>query len=354
VSAFARAGEKILLKPNLLAGEVPDRAVTVHPSVFKATAEVFQQKGIRLCYGDSPGIGRPEKVAAKAGIKAAADEMGIPMADFQTGVKISFADALMATEFKIARGVMESDGLVSISKMKTHGLTRITGAVKNQFGCIPGFAKAEYHVKMADIYDFSAVLADITRYLNPRLYIMDGIVAMEGNGPRGGEPRKMKVLLFSTDPLALDAIFCRLIDLNPEFVPFIKVGREAGLGCDRFEDIEIKGDAVEPMIARDFKVSRQPPTRYITSRVLPGFLKDLLSPRPVIDYDRCSRCGQCIRQCPVNPGAVKWDNDHTTNHRQPIYNYRLCIRCYCCQEICPEQAISIKTPWLGNFLYRLK
>lgn len=352
VSAFARAGENILLKPNLLAGEVPDRAVTVHPSVFKATAEIFRQQGVRLCYGDSPGIGRPEKVAAKAGLLAVADEMGIPMADFHTGVKVSFADGIKAREFKIARGVMESDGLVSLSKMKTHGLTRITGALKNQFGCIPGLAKTEYHVKMADIYDFSAVLTDITRYLKPRLYIMDGIVAMEGNGPRGGDPREMKVLLFSADPLALDAVFCRLIDLDPECVPYMKVGRDVGLGCDRFEEIDIKGDAVEPLIARDFKVSRQPPTRYITSRVLPGFLKNLLSPRPVIDYDRCSRCGQCIRQCPLNPGAVNWDNDHRANHRKPIYDYKLCIRCYCCQEICPEQAISIKVPPLGKILYR--
>lgn len=350
-AGFVKPGEKILLKPNLLAGESPQRAVTVHPAVFKAVAGLFQQQGADLVYGDSPGIGRPRKVALLTGIKKVADEMEIPLADFQTGVKVKCNGAVAAREFKIAAGVVESDGLISISKMKTHGLTRITGAVKNQFGCIPGLTKAEYHVKMADIYDFSAVLADLNLCIKPRLHIMDGIVAMEGNGPRSGDPRKMKVMLFSTDPVALDTVFCRLIDLNPEFVPYLRIACEAGLGTDRWEEIKILGDSVDSLICRDFNATRLPPVRHISSKLLPGFLKQLVSPRPVFDYRLCSRCGQCIQQCPMTPKAVGWNSQKPKSSPKPVYDYQQCIRCYCCQEICPERAIFIRIPLPGKILY---
>lgn len=99
--------------------------------------------------------------------------------------------------------------------MKTHEFQRVTGAVKNQFGCIPGKLKGEFHVKVPGPYEFAKMLVDLNLYINPRLYIMDGIFAMEGNGPRGGSPRKMDVLLFSRDPIALDATVCRLMNLDP-------------------------------------------------------------------------------------------------------------------------------------------
>src|SRR5665811_1237009 len=59
-------------------------------------------------------------------------------------------------------------------------------------------------------------------------YIMDGIMAMEGNGPRNGHPRKLGVLLFSTDPIALDAVACKIINLDPADVPTAKLGTSAG------------------------------------------------------------------------------------------------------------------------------
>ena len=350
VSAFARRGETIVLKPNLLAGDPPDKAVTTHPSVFTAVGEIFKSTGAVVLYGDSPGKGKPERIAQQAGIKEAADNLGIRLADFRTAVKVSYPEALLAKQLSLAAGVLEADGIISLPKMKTHGFTRITGAVKNQFGCSPGLRKAEFHVKMPDIFDFSRVLVDINNYLKPRLYIMDGIVAMEGNGPRGGEPTAMKVLLFSTDPVALDAVFCRLIDLNTEFVPFMKFGEESGLGTYKWDAVELVGDDIGGLINRDFKIVRRPVDRLASASSFPPFLKNLISPRPVIDYDRCVNCGSCVLQCPVSPKAVDWPGGD--KGEKPVYDYPRCIRCYCCQEICPEKAITIKVPLLGRLIRR--
>ena len=150
----------------------------------------------------------------------------------------------------IANGVLDCDGLISLPKLKTHGLMRFTGAVKNQFGCIPGFLKGQYHVKLPDPYDFATMLVDINTLIKPRLYIMDGITAMEGNGPRSGKPKQLNVLLLSTDPIALDATACKIINLNPEFVPTSKLGEKAGLGTYHTENIEIVGEQIDLLLTK--------------------------------------------------------------------------------------------------------
>ena len=349
ISTFLKNGKDVLLKPNLLAGDPPEKAVTTHPAVFKAVAEVFKEAGARLYYGDSPGVSKPERAAKKAGIKQVADELGIRSSDFQTPVKVSFPEALLAKQLNLTAAVTKGKSLISISKMKTHGFTRISGAIKNQFGCIPGFLKGEYHVKMPDTHKFSTVLVDITNYLKPGLFIMDGITAMEGNGPRGGDPINMNVLLFSTDPAALDSIFCKLIELNPEFVPYLKIAEQAKLGTYRYENIETVGDNVEELINKNFRVVRKPADRIPTPFRFPTFLKNYISPKPVIHYDLCTGCGSCVLQCPVDPKAAHWSDQ--VSDKKPGINYKHCIRCYCCQEICPHKAITIKVPLLGKIIH---
>ena len=142
----------------------------------------------------------------------------------------------------VADGVLAADGLIGLSKLKAHGLTRLTGAVKNQFGCIPGILKGQFHARIADPYTFATMLVDLNTLVRPRLYVMDAVMAMEGNGPRSGRPKPLNALLFSRDPIALDAIACKMIDLDPEFVPTSKPGELAGLGTYRYENIKVVGD----------------------------------------------------------------------------------------------------------------
>jgi len=239
--------------------------------------------------------------------------------------------------------------------MKTHGLERFTGSIKNQFGTVVGMRKGEFHVKLPDATDFARMLVDLNNYIKPRLYIMDGIVAMEGNGPRGGTPRAMNVLLFSTDPVALDATACRLINLNPLYVPTTVIGSETGAGNYLEEDIEIVGDDLKDFICSDFICSdfivNRTPVKSAKKSSIVRFLNNRLVPKPFIIVEKCTQCGTCVNSCPVEGKAVNWLNgDHT---KPPVYDYQKCIRCYCCQEMCPESAIVLKTPIIrkmGNSL----
>jgi len=81
---FARSGERLLLKPNLLIGRDADRAVTTHPAVFRAVAEVLREEGAVLEYGDSPAFGGTEMAAGRAGISQVARNLKIPHAGYRS------------------------------------------------------------------------------------------------------------------------------------------------------------------------------------------------------------------------------------------------------------------------------
>ncbi|MDD3364968.1 MAG: DUF362 domain-containing protein, partial [Syntrophomonas sp.] len=167
--AFVKPGENILLKPNLLTGDPPEKCVTTHPVVFKAVGEILQGVGANLSYGDSPGFGTPESASRKAGIAQGAAELHIDLADFRNGEEVFFEAGVQNKKFVIARGALASDGIVSLPKLKTHALTRMTGSIKNQFGCVPGVLKGEYHVKLPDLNNFAQMLVDLNSFLKPRL-----------------------------------------------------------------------------------------------------------------------------------------------------------------------------------------
>ena len=350
ISTFVKPGERIVMKPNILIGTDPDKGVTTHPAVFRAVGKLLKDTGASVSYGDSPSFGKSEPNLRKSGIKEVGDELGFVVADFNSGRPVSHKDALLMKKFVIANGVLDSDGLVSLPKLKTHGLVRFTGAVKNQFGCIPGLLKSQYHVKLPDPYDFATMLIDLNTLIKPRLYIMDGIMAMEGNGPRNGKLKRLNVLLLSSDPIALDATACRIICLDPEIVPTSKSGEKAGLGTYHVENIELIGEAIESFLDTSFEVNRAPP--------MPGsggrfrvFLKNRITQRPVIDKAKCTYCGTCVTMCPVQPKAVDWYKGDKS--RPPRHDYNRCIRCYCCQETCPEGAIFIGSPLLARVYSRI-
>jgi len=132
-------------------------------------------------------------------------------------------------------------------------------------------------------------LVDLNRLIRPRLFVMDAIVAMEGNGPRGGDPRHVGLLLVSDDPVAVDTLGCRIMALDPALVHTVVYGEKWGLGSA--SEIEILGDDLP--VFPDYKVNRTPMST--TSGVGSSLGKRLLAPRPFIREELCSRCARACR-----------------------------------------------------------
>lgn len=342
--------EKVLLKPNILARALPQKAVTTHPAVFSAVCKLLKEQGYaHLSYGDSPGnpTTTPDKAAEACGIAAEARKWGVPAGEFNTGSLVHFPQGETCKSFYLSKAVQETDALINLCKMKTHALERITGAVKNLYGCITGVNKATGHAHYPTSEIFADMLVDLNRCVQPRLHILDGVMAMEGNGPSSGTPVPMNVLLFSLDAVALDSVFAGLIHLDPHQVPTCVSGARAGLGVMDFDAIRIltphgtltMDQAREQYGNRDFDVFRGVMKKSTLAKLMP--LLPFLQHRPKVDPKKCIGCGVCEESCPVPEKAV-----HAGNGHKAKYDYKKCIRCYCCQEMCPAKAIEVyRSPW---------
>ena len=343
------AEEKILVKPNLLSASVPDKAIATHPSVLKGVLRLLNERGCTdVKIGDSPGHGSCEGALKTLGLKE--DEIyGARFTPMSENVHVDFPEGETCKEFDFCKEIVESDAIINVCKMKTHALERITGAVKNVYGFVCGYRKAAGHVKFPNDTVFARMLADIHRCTHPRIHIMDGIMAMEGNGPGAGTPTPMNMILISFDPVALDTVFCYLVNLDPELVPTNSQGYRIGIGTDREDEIEIilcdgqeakiigKQELFDRFGNGAFDVGREKPKNTFLMKYS-GFMTKLAR-RPVIDTEKCVKCGICVDHCPVPGKAVDFKNGKTA---PPVYDYKKCIRCYCCQEMCPQKAISPK------------
>ena len=337
---------KILLKPNLLKKAEVEKAVITHPVVVGAFARILRENGYEhIVLADSCGHGTTQAVIRGTGMDMYLEKYHIPAIDYSEGVKTVYPQGIQAKEFILPKELLEQDCVISLSKMKTHALERITGAVKNSYGFIYGFHKAKGHTQYPSADSFARMLIDLNKCVAPKLYVMDGIVAMEGNGPGSGDPVPMNVLLMSTDPVALDSVFSRLVYLKPEMVPTNYHGEKMGLGTWKEEEITLltpegkisMAEAVKKYGNSDFHVDRTEVRKNIWTRMA-GALK-IFQKKPYIEADKCVRCGICVQSCPVPGKAVDFRKG---KGKLPVYDYRKCIRCFCCQEMCPKKAIKVK------------
>ena len=337
---------KILLKPNLLKKAEVEKAVITHPVVVGAFAGILRENGYEnIVLADSCGHGTTQAVIRGTGMDTYLEKYHIPAVDYSEGVKTAYPQGVQAKEFILPKELLEQDCVISLSKMKTHALERITGAVKNSYGFVYGFHKAKGHTQYPSADSFARMLIDLNKCVAPKLYVMDGIVAMEGNGPGSGDPVPMNVLLMSTDPVALDSVFSRLVYLKPEMVPTNYHGEKMGLGTWKEEEITLltpdgeisMAEAVKKYGNPDFNVDRTEVRKNIWTRMA-GAL-NIFQKKPYIEADKCVRCGICVQSCPVPGKAVDFRKG---KDKPPVYDYRKCIRCFCCQEMCPKKAIKVK------------
>lgn len=350
VSAFIGKEEKILLKPNLLKKAEVEKAVITHPAVVGAFARFLREEGYaNIVLADSCGHGSTSQVIRGTGMDTCLEKYKIPAIDYTKGISVDYPEGIQAKEFVLPKELLEADCVISLCKMKTHALERITGAVKNSYGFVYGRNKAIGHTKYPSADSFARMLVDLNQYVKPRLYIMDGIVAMEGNGPGSGDPVPMKVMLLSADPVALDSVFARLVYLKPELVPTNYHGEKMGLGDWREENIQvivadeegIRESSMEELVSQfgkpDFHVDRTQVRTNIWTRMAKAL--NLFQKKPYIEEDKCVRCGICVNSCPVPGKAVDFRKG---KEQPPVYDYKKCIRCFCCQEMCPKRAIKVK------------
>ncbi len=333
--------KNVLVKPNILAGEPPEKAVTTHPVLVSSVVEKLLQKGAGVMVGDNPGVmgyGKSDKAARIAGITDAAKGCFIQLGGnpIKHSVPSRYFDHLM-----IGKEALDADIVVNLPKLKTHGLTFYTGAIKNTFGYVVGGGKMRVHSLAATPRRFAEAIVDIFQIRPPELNIMDAVEAMEGNGPHNGSVRRLGKVLASDNAVALDTAAIHLIGKKIKAIPHVEIAGNRGLGPVDLSDISFNVP-ISPVSGFKMPVTFVPG---IAGVALNRFLSRWINCLPRIVEDHCELCSICVDHCPVD--AMKITGDY------PKVDKDKCINCYCCQEMCPENAIQLKGRTI-NFLRGLK
>ncbi|HSW35420.1 MAG TPA: DUF362 domain-containing protein, partial [Candidatus Limnocylindrales bacterium] len=340
IGALVKPGQKVLLKPNLLAPAHPSEAVTTHPLIVKVMAELIHEVGGKAYIGDSPGSGEQEVVHKKTGMWEVMQETGAEMLLFDEAVS-TVVHGFEERTFPLASALGEVDMVFNLAKLKTHSLVGLTAAVKNTYGCIVGKSKGSFHYKYPMPLDFSRLVIDVYLAAKPAFSIIDAVIAMEGVGPRRGKPRQLGLLMASANAVALDSVAAAVTGFRPEQVTTIDAARKLRLPGADLADLHILGVPLEECKVNDFdqgvvaagKFGRLL-TRFPLARIRGWFGNR--RPYPRINGDICNGCGICFENCPAQ----------IVNFNAPIPDIDLegCIRCYCCQELCPQGAVEFFSP----------
>lgn len=333
-------GQRVLIKPNMLAPSPAAKAVTTHPSFVKVLINLLHEEGAQVYVGDSPGRGSTAEVARACGILEVVKETGAKLLPFEKAVQVEFADARTCQSFPLSREALEMDTVINTAKLKTHALTGLSGAVKNCFGLVVGAQKKRFHARFPSVYDFGEMLLDLYLLTQPSVSMIDAVVAMEGPGPRSGRPRPLGVMAASTNAVALDALCAGLTGFSPAEVSTLLAAQRRGLPENNIKNVLVSGP-YEKLRDEAFDKGASGRGWSFLWRFFPAWtrnLREMRRPWPVIE-ENCRRCGICLEHCP--PGII-YSRIEEGEQSKPWIDYRECLRCYCCQEICPHGAIALK------------
>ncbi|PIN69871.1 iron-sulfur protein [Candidatus Woesearchaeota archaeon CG11_big_fil_rev_8_21_14_0_20_43_8] len=339
VKKYIKKGDKVLLKPNLLMPGKPEHARTTHPNVVLAVAKVVRKAGGKVIVGDSPGIKMARYVAKSNGLLDICKKNKLEFTSFEKAIDTKHLEGKFIKTFPHAEEVTKADVIINLPKVKTHGLTSMTCAVKNNFGCVVGLRKGQYHVKFPGRHEFSTMLLDLYNCVKPDLTIIDGILGMEGKGgPGHGIPVELGFLMAGTDCIAMDIELCNVLGIDPYKVPTNAIAKEKGYIYDK--KTEVIGDKITLKKRFDFhetkrKLTEDSPNAFIK------WMNNRLTARPIIK-DNCIGCADCEKICPAKAITMVEKRSHIDRDK--------CIKCYCCHEICRYAAIELKKPLLGKIL----
>ncbi|WP_347275295.1 DUF362 domain-containing protein [Candidatus Kuenenia sp.] len=350
---LVRPGKKVLLKLNLLSSsQPPERAVNTHPAVVRALVDIFQKDfGCEVYIGDSSGSVKNSSTFNAfrvTRINEIAENTGAKIVNFDKDkyIDVYNKDYEILDKFRIARTLREVDFIVSVPKLKTHGLTQYTGAIKNMLGSIPGNGKKNVHLIAPKPTVFAKALVDIYQMAPPHLIIMDAIVGMEGNGPNAGNPKKVGLIISSRDSVALDTVASNIIGFEPMAVPTIRFAHQRGLGIGELSNITVAGESIQNVAVHDFKKPSSGAQDF-AGKYLPNFLLAMMfdntcSTFSTVNHSNCTRCYECVRNCPA--GAMSKDTGKV------VVDKKKCIGCFCCDEVCDFHAIEMKRSLVGRAL----
>lgn len=228
-----RPGERVLVKPNLVAAKNP--LGCTDPAVAAAACQYLLDCGARVTVADSPAFGSAESVARKCGLVDALAPLGLTVTTLRDPRPLALS---FPAQVGIATQALEADRILNLPRLKAHCQMRLTASVKNLFGCVCGMRKAIAHTRFGERGNrFEALILDVCAALPQVDTLLDAVTAMHVSGPTDGEALHMGLLAASPNPVALDTALYTLLTQTPDNVALWREAIRRDLPGCRPQDI---------------------------------------------------------------------------------------------------------------------
>ncbi len=273
IDTFVSRGDKVLIKPNLIAPRPASDAAQTDPAVILAVAKFLKESGAKPFVADSPAWKNTEACLNALGIDKSLKKKDIPFCDMDKPKRHSIAGSNLG----ISTVALQADKIVNLPKLKAHQQLGATFAIKNMFGCVCGKEKAFRHFSHGRSHEkFTRMLIEIYKLLSPAITIIDGVIAMEGMGPLSGEPKEVGFIIGSTDPIACEIICCDIVNFDPKDMPIIQQAIKLNFGCSDPDKIEVVGDSYKQHKCTNFKPATQTQLYFTFPRICKSIAKQLI------------------------------------------------------------------------------
>jgi uncharacterized protein (DUF362 family) len=218
------AGRRVIIKPNFVT--VRRQLAATHVEAVRAVLDflrpIYRQ---RVVIAESPADGSAEDGYASYGYRKILRSYDVSFQDLdQAGTRtLCVLDGdFSPLPIQVSRLLLEPAAFViSVGPPKTHDCAVATLSLKNVVMGAPvktsaGSEKRKVH-QGAKAINLNLFL--LAQHLRPHLSVIDGFVAMEGNGPVGGTPVEARLAIASTDFLAADCAALAVMG-----IPLARVG----------------------------------------------------------------------------------------------------------------------------------
>lgn len=268
IREVTKGKERIMLKPNLMA-PVPE--ATTKPEVIKTLALMMKKAGKEVLIGEGSAAAPPfnvwgnevfrtkkrdildkmqQFVFDNLGYSELAQSLDVPLVNLHSGemAEVEVPDAFCFDKITLHRSLLEIDLLCSVPMMKTHTLVQVTLGMKNLIGLYPGTVYQSVRGLMHDLASkvepsgTSVAIVDMVRANKLGLVVVDGFMAMEGEGPTNGTLVKMNLIIAGTNPLATDMVAANCMGFEPHEIPKFTWANKAGMKPTCLDDIELRGE----------------------------------------------------------------------------------------------------------------